>query len=64
MPFQYPEDIKNAVNILCEELSKTYPSLLESKFDENGFPSEHGASFQKRMEMSVYIELIKAGVIK
>lgn len=59
----YPEAIKKSVKVLCDELEKHYPKVFEQLYDNHGKPSTIGSIFQSRMEMGVYFELIKAGVI-
>jgi hypothetical protein len=59
----YPEAIKKSVKVLCDELEKHYPKVFQQLYDDHGKSSTVGARFQSRMEMGVYIELIKAGVI-
>ncbi len=44
----YPKPIQAAVKILCDLLSEHYPAAAIN-------------SFRERMEMGVYIELIKVG---
>lgn len=60
---QYPQAIKDAVNVLCVELIKHYPQAFAQTYDNHGFPIPNGSVFQQRMEMGVYLELLKAGVI-
>jgi len=63
----YPEFIKNAAKTCCESLKKEIPDLYMAKYDSCGFEvmsGNEGASFQERMEMCIYIELLKAGFIK
>ncbi len=58
---EYPIPIQNAVKALCNELCKHYPGVFNKTYDSAGFPTTGGSLFEKRMEMGVYIELIKAG---
>lgn len=57
----YLQPIKDAVSILCNELIKYYPDVFKQTYDPRGFPMEGGCEFHQRMEMTIYIELIKAG---
>lgn len=59
---EYPKPIKQAVFSLCLELKKHYPEVFEQSYDNHGFPAKEGCRFQNRIEISIYIELIKAGV--
>lgn len=60
---EYPKPIKEAVKALCVELQKHFPEAFKQLYDSCGFPITSGCEFQDRMEMGVYIELIKSGVI-
>lgn len=60
----YPLAIKKSVEALCNELIKYHPEVFDNKYDNNGYLSEKGHDFVERLEMGLYIELIKAGVIK
>ena len=57
----YPESIRKAVSLLCEELLQHYPEVFKLKLNSSGLPAHEGSSFKERMELGVYIELIKAG---
>lgn len=52
----YPDYIKKSVAALIKELKKSHPHLTEIIYSESDFKS--------RMEMGLYIELIRAGIIK
>lgn len=61
----YPAPIERAVKVMCDELKKDYPQLFERLYDDHGFPDNNSKStFQDRMIFGLYVELIKAGVIK
>ncbi len=61
--FNYPTQIRIAVKLLVDELAKSYPHIMNYNFDSMGLiVGSGGSSFQDRMEMGVYMELIKAGV--
>lgn len=60
----YPESIKKSVKALCKELEKHYPKAFQKKYGNNEKTTCVRTTFQSRMEMGVYIELIKAGVIE
>jgi hypothetical protein len=63
MPKEYSQTIKDAVAVLCNVLKDEYPEVFNQIYDSLGRPTkEDGSTFQERMEMCVYIELIKAGV--
>lgn len=63
MTLPYPKPIQDAAKLLTQELSKAYPSIINTKYDSYGVATqdEDGMSFEARMQMGIYIELIKAG---
>ena len=60
----YPKYIRQAAKVACLELFKEFPELKYATFDNFGMPAKgiEGATLQQRLEMGIYIELIKAGV--
>jgi hypothetical protein len=58
----YPKSIKDAVRALCVELEKHFPEISKKFFDNHGFVSLKGASFEQRIQMGVYNELLKADI--
>lgn len=61
---EYPKAIKDAVKVLCEQLEISYPKAFQQTYDSFGFPVKEGSIFRQRMEMGIYIELLKAGVFE
>lgn len=59
----YPEKVKQIASEFLEILEKHYPGLTTRTFDSFGFPDRKGSPAQERMEMCLYIELSKAGVL-
>lgn len=59
----YHEIIKQAVERLCIELN--IKTNMQQNFLELTYESglDHEVSFKSRIEMAVYIEFIKAGII-
>jgi|GEM_PF-4385012 len=60
----YPPFIASSVHALCKELRNFYPEIFQKLYDNFGFPTDDGVKFEDRMKMAVYIELLKAGIIK
>ncbi|HLX53709.1 MAG TPA: hypothetical protein VKR58_07200, partial [Aquella sp.] len=66
----YPQFIQDSVEALIKELEKHVPHIRQIKYDLNNLNSydEHleddNSIFSTRMQMGLYIELIRAGVIK
>lgn len=63
----YKKAITEAVDAACEVLIKYYPEVFNQKYDNIGAPckpGEEGNPFKERMQMGLYIELIKARAIK
>jgi hypothetical protein len=60
----YPNAIIEAARNLTAELKKTYPLITDQLYDSCGIPNPDGISFENRMQMGIYIELIKAGAFK
>lgn len=58
---KFREIIKQAVASLCGTLNAHLPGDITKKEYEAGF--DFKANFQTRMEMAVYLELVKAGII-
>lgn len=58
----YPENVKNIAVEFLQILEKYYPGLTKKTFDSMGYPNRDGSPAQERIEMCVYIELMKAGV--
>ena len=57
----YPIAIKNAVKTLCDELEKHYPKVFIKRYDSSVFTSDNeNTTFEERMLMCVFIELVKA----
>jgi len=61
---EFPEFINSAVRGLLRGLRIDQPEIFNQLYDSYGFPTEEGYSFEDRMKMAMYIELIKAGIIK
>jgi hypothetical protein len=59
----YPENVKKISAEFLAILEKYYPGLTKKTFDSFGYPGREGSPAQERMEMCVYIELMKAGVL-
>jgi hypothetical protein len=61
----YPPEIIEAVKIMVAKLADHYPIILQQKYDNSGFVdnTEKGNTFEERMKMGVYMELIKARAI-
>lgn len=57
----FHEIIKQAVTSLCGTLNAYLPGDITKKEYEAGLDLK--ANFQTRMEIAVYIELVKAGII-
>jgi hypothetical protein len=59
----YPKCITDPVDKLCEELEKHFPGILKKKYDQNNINAwnEDFSMIKQRMEMGLYMELIKAG---
>lgn len=66
MKSEYPEFIKKSVQALCDEIIKYHPDILNIKYNEDNMNDldENESIFKQRMEMALYIELIRAGIIK
>lgn len=56
-----PEKVKKISYELLEIIEKYYPGITKHEFDSFGFINKNGSSSLKRVEMCVYIELMKAG---
>ena len=56
----YSRDIVKSVDKLCLELERFHPGITNKEYESGGDKS----TFHERMQMGLYIELIKAGVIK
>jgi hypothetical protein len=65
MPNPYPEPVQKIAKVLLEELEKHFPSLTKKNFDSLGYPCrkelDEGSTAQQRVEICIYIELMKAG---
>ena len=64
---RYPDFITTSVDALINELIKTYPNLLKIKYNDYNVheeDSENISTFRQRMEMGLYIELVRARLIK
>lgn len=62
MPTPLPEKIQLIAKEIAEILEKHYPGLTKKTFDNFGYPNREGSPAQERIELCLYIELIKAGV--
>lgn len=56
--------IEAAAKNLVTELSKTYPKIIEQKYNNYGDPTteDDGVDFYCRMRLGIYMELIRAGI--
>lgn len=58
----YPANITKIAEEFMEILEKYYPGLTKKTFDSFGYPNREGSPAKERIEMCVYIELMKSGV--
>lgn len=58
----YPQSIQKIAQVILEEVERHYPGLTKKTFDSFGFTDRPGSPAKERVEMCVYIELLKAGV--
>lgn len=56
-----PDKVKEIALEILEVLEKHYPYLTKKKFDNHGYPNKEGSPALNRIELCVYIELLKAG---
>lgn len=63
MPSPLPEKIQLIAKEFAEILEKHYPGLTTKTYDSFGYPNREGSPALERIEMCLYIELIKAGVM-
>ncbi len=56
--------IEEAAKNLVTELAKTYPKIIEQKYDNHGSPTteDDSVDFYHRMRLGIYIELLKGGI--
>jgi hypothetical protein len=59
---QYPKIVTAAAEAACALLYDKFPQLKTMHFDNHGFPASGGVPFVARLEMSIYLELIKANI--
>jgi hypothetical protein len=60
---EYEKFIKTtttAIMLLCKELEKHYPGISNKEYNDGNCVT----TFAKRMQLAVYMELIKSGEIK
>lgn len=61
MTKDYPAPIYEAAKAVMDIIDKYYPDVKKNNYDDRGFLLGKGCTFEARMRMGIYIELIKAG---
>lgn len=59
----YPKCIADPIDNLCKEIVNHFPDILERIYNDDSFNNwrKDISIFKQRMEMGLYIELLRAG---